>query len=104
MVVPVVQLLPRHRVKATVQDLLALEKMLLEHFGGATRLPRLSGYGLRNPWGRPRPPELNEHMPLMVYAAPLPASDDYFRALQRELQDALDEGLILVERLEATLL
>jgi hypothetical protein len=103
-VVPVVQLLPERRAKATPDDLIALEDMLLGQFGGLSRLPRISGYGLRNPRGRLRQPELNEHVPLAVYTAPLPEADDYFRDLQRELQEALNEGVILVERQDVILL
>jgi hypothetical protein len=39
-----------------------------------------------------------------VYAAPIQESDDYFRALRQELQQALAEGVILVERQPVTLL
>ena len=43
-------------------------------------------------------------MPFVVCASPIPESQDYFQALQRELQSALDEGVILVERQEVLLL
>jgi len=47
---------------------------------------------------------MNFNTNFVVYAAPLRQSDDYFQALQRELQDALGEGLILVERQDVVLL
>jgi hypothetical protein len=34
----------------------------------------------------------------------LTQSDDYFRAIRRELQEALREGVILIERQQVTLL
>lgn len=40
----------------------------------------------------------------VVYAAPSREADDYFRALQRELQDALEEGVILIEKQQVSLL
>jgi hypothetical protein len=95
--VPVVQFLPERRNKATPQDLLELQRMLREQFLGVSVLQRLSGHGLRNPQRRGQP-EMNEHIPYMVYTAPLPEADDYFRDLKSELQDALNEGVILVER------
>ena len=48
--------------------------------------------------------EENEHVTFEVYAAPLRESDDYFQALRKELQEALGEGVILIERQELTLL
>jgi hypothetical protein len=48
--------------------------------------------------------ELNQHAYFMVYAAPVRASDEYFLALQRELAEALREGVILVERQDVTIL
>ncbi|MCI0458834.1 MAG: hypothetical protein L0Z62_17895 [Gemmataceae bacterium] len=47
---------------------------------------------------------MNEHFPFVVYAAPLPESDAYFRTLQGELRDALAEGIILIERQEVIFL
>jgi len=41
---------------------------------------------------------------LTVYAAAIRASDEYFLALQKELADALVEGVILVERQDVTIL
>jgi hypothetical protein len=98
--VSVAQLQPVRRLKASPRDVHRLEYMLCRHFGGVSTLARFSGYGLRNPRGRPGLPELNDNIPLVVYAAPVPGSDDYFRALRRELEDALKEGVILVERQE----
>ncbi|MCI0464983.1 MAG: hypothetical protein L0Z62_49305 [Gemmataceae bacterium] len=48
--------------------------------------------------------EQNEHVAFEVYAAPVQESDDYFRALRQELQNALQEGVILIERQQVTLL
>jgi hypothetical protein len=38
------------------------------------------------------------------YAAPVQEADDYFRAIRQELQDALQEGVILIERQQVTLI
>ncbi len=102
--VPVAELRPQNRTKATPADVLALEKRLVAHFGGVTILARVTGHGLRNPRGQPQIPEMNEHFPFVVYAAPLPESDAYFRTLQGELRDALAEGIILIERQEVIFL
>ena len=48
--------------------------------------------------------EQNEHVAFEVYAAPVQESDDYFRAISQELQDALGEGVILIERQHVTLI
>jgi hypothetical protein len=48
--------------------------------------------------------ELNKNASFVVYARPITASDRYFEGLQQELQDALDQGLVLVERQEVFLL
>jgi hypothetical protein len=47
--------------------------------------------------------ELNTHIPMIVYASAVAATEDYFAALRRELQAALDQELILVERQEVWL-
>ncbi len=47
--------------------------------------------------------EINTHQPLIAYAAAIAAAEHYFAALRRELQDALDQELILVERQEVWL-
>src|ERR1043165_4746677 len=50
---------------------------LTEHFRGLTVLPPLQGYGLRDV-NDPGSIETNINWPLLVYAAPLAASDRYF--------------------------
>jgi hypothetical protein len=44
--------------------------------------------------------EINKHKPFVVYAAPTTASDRYFQSLGRELEDALQQEIILIERHE----
>ena len=96
--VPLAEILPLQRQIATADDILILQEMLVEHFGGCTRLAGSSGHGLRDA-NQPNPyPEMNYNAYFCILAAPLPESDAYFRALRDELQDALDEGVILVER------
>jgi hypothetical protein len=81
--------------------------MLIKHFGGVTvsaSVPSLIGWGARDPRKAKRARELNKHAYFLVYAAAIRAADDYFIALQRELADALVEGVILVERQDVTIL
>jgi hypothetical protein len=89
---------------ATADDLLNLEMMLVTHLGGITLMPAVMGRGCRDPQ-RPRETfETNKHAVFMVYAPAAHVSDQYFQALRAELQDALVEGIVMVERQEALLL
>lgn len=63
----------------------------------------IRGVGARDPLDVAGPREQNEHVIFEVYAAPIHASDEYFRAVRRELEQALSEGVILVERQRVTL-
>ncbi len=108
-VVPMELIRPGHEplMLATADDLQNLELTLVEHFGGFTAgisVPSLRGWGARDPRKPKKTLELNQHAYFMVYAAPIRASDEYFLALQRELADALVEGVILVERQDVTIL
>jgi hypothetical protein len=51
-----------------------------------------------NPDHPEQEPESNCNACFVVLALPGAAADRYFRTLRTELQDALDEGVILVER------
>jgi hypothetical protein len=89
-----------------VADREALENLratLSDHFGGVTMLQPLVGAGLREE-GNLDSLELNSNLPFVVYARPIAMSDKYFETLQQELQAALGQGLILVERQEAFLI
>ena len=93
---------------ATDDEVALLRATLVRHFGGATMLhqpgnPAL-GAGARDPDNVAETTEHNLHVSFEVYAAPVPESDEYFRALRRELQEALLEGVILIERQEVTLI
>lgn len=95
------------RMLATDDDLLNLQLLLIEHFGGLTSsasTPSLIGWGARDPRRPKKTLELNKHTHLTVYAAAVRASDEYFLALQKELSEALVEGVILVERQDVTIL
>ncbi len=72
--------------------------MLVRHFGGVTLPPSSPGYGLRDPNHPEQEPESNYNAYFVVLASAGASTDSYFRALRAELQDALDEGVILVER------
>jgi hypothetical protein len=82
-------------------DLDNLQQMLAEHFGGFTRLPNSPGFGLRDPNDPRQAPEMNYNAYFVVLTSPVPEADAYFRALREEIEGALDEGVILVERQEA---
>lgn len=89
---------------ATSDDLQNLELMFAAHFGGITLLPTVQGIGCRDP-KRPRETlETNKHAAYRVYAPAAYVSDQYFQALRAELQEALVEGIVMVERQEAMLL
>jgi hypothetical protein len=92
---------------ATADDLQKIQLMLVAHFGGVTLspvVPGLIGWGARDPRKPKKTLELNKHAYFTVYAAAVRASDEYFLALQKELADALVEGVILVERQDVTIL
>ena len=85
-----------------------LEETFIRHFGGVTCQTRqpshLQGVGARDPANVQATLERNEHAVFEVYAAPVHASDEYFRTVRRELQEALQEGVILIERQQVTLI
>jgi hypothetical protein len=92
------------RALATPADLQNLELMFIAHFGGITLLPTVHGRGCRDP-GRPRETlETNKHAAYLVYAPAAYVSDHYFQALRAELQEALEEGIVMVVRQKALLL
>jgi hypothetical protein len=93
---------------ATNPDIDMIRDALIRHFGGVTVLHQppapASGIGARDPTDVAGTLEHNEHVAFEGYAALVQESDDYFRAIRRELQDALQEGVILIERQQVTLL
>ena len=104
--VPVQQVLAdaTFRFIATADDLVNLELMFIAHLGGITVLPMVRGCGCRDSQ-RPRETlETNKHAAYLVYAPATPLSDQYFQALRAELQEALEEGIVMIERQEAVLL
>ena len=84
---------------ATPDDLSVVESCLAEHFHGVTVLPAVAGFGLRD--GKV---EGNTNVPYVVFAAPTAESEHYFQTLKRELQDALVQETILIERQETWVL
>jgi hypothetical protein len=95
---PLEEIKPRKRQKATLEDLDNLERMFADHFRGFSRLPNSLGYGLRDATKPEQGTEMNYNVSFVVLVAPVPQADAYFRALRKELQTALQEGVILVER------
>src|SRR5260370_13666362 len=79
-----------------------LRALLSDDFGGTTILLPVMGYGLRNPKD-PTSLEVNRNLPFLVYANPVSASDRYFDRLEKELREAFNQGVILIERQEAFL-
>jgi hypothetical protein len=98
--VPLEEVRPVKRQKATSEDLYRLAQRFAQDFGGFTRLPNSLGYGLRDPTQLHQVPEMNYNAYFAVLASPVPEAEAYFRALREELEDALEEGVILVERQE----
>jgi hypothetical protein len=98
----------RRTLVATDSDINTIRTALIRHFGGVTVLHQppapAFGIGARDPANVAGTLEQNEHVAFEVYAAPVQESDDYFRALRQELQEALQEGVILVERQQVTLI
>jgi len=92
--VPIEQIKPTRQAKATPRDENPLRRTFVRHFGGVTLLPSSAGYGLRGPDHPEQEPESNCNADFVVLALPPTGSS----ALRTELQDALDEGVILVER------
>jgi len=107
--VPVQEELPdgTSREIASAVDLNRLERMLADHFGGFSTpnaMPGYRGFGARDPLLPQQSRESNLQAALIVYAAACGASDRYFLALRRELEDALGEGVILIERQDVTII
>jgi hypothetical protein len=114
LLVPIAQIIREsaHEVRrvlvATEGDIYTIRNALIRHFGGVTVLHQppapAFGVGARDPSNVTDTLEQNEHIAFEVYAAPVQDSDDYFRALRSELQQALQEGVILIERQQVTLI
>jgi hypothetical protein len=114
LLVPIVQIVResvqviRRVAVATPADIDTIRDALIRHFGGVTVAHQppapAFGIGARDPANVTATLEQNEHVAFEVYAAPVQESDDYFRAVRRELEEALQEGVILVERQQVTLI
>lgn len=114
LLVPVAQIIRespeavRRVMVATDADIFTIRNTFIRHFGGVTVLHQppapAFGIGARDPSNVPGTLEHNEHVAFEVYAAPVQESDDYFRAIRQELQEALQEGVILIERQQVTLI
>lgn len=93
---------------ATMEEIEELQNTFVRHFGGVTvhhQVPAsLRGVGARDPSDVRGTLEQNEHIALEVYAAPVQEADDYFCDVRRELEAALGEGVILIERQQVTLI
>jgi hypothetical protein len=93
---------------ASLEDVLALQLTFIRHFGGVTVLHQAPapavGVGARDPERVAESLEQNEHVAFDVYAAPVQEADDYFRLIREELEEALGEGVILIERQQVTLI
>jgi hypothetical protein len=98
----------RQVVIATDEDILTLRSLFIKDFGGVTILKQtpspLHGAGARDPRQPETTQEQNAHVAFEVLASATHQSDVYFSALRRELQEALGEGVILIQRTEVTLI
>ncbi len=114
LLVPIAQIIREsaHEIRrvpiATDADIFTIRNALIRHFGGVTVLHQppapAFGVGARDPSNVLETLEQNEHIAFEVYAAPVQEADDYFRALRGELEEALREGVILIERQLVTLI
>lgn len=114
LLVPIAQIIAkstrdvRRVTVASPEDLDTIQETFIRHFGGATfhvqEPSPIRGVGARDPSDITGTREQNEHVVFEVYAAPIHASDEYFRAVRRELEQALGEGVILIERHRVTLI
>jgi hypothetical protein len=98
----------RQVVVATDEEIVALRNLFIKDFGGVTMLRQtpspLQGAGARDPRQPETTQEQNAHVAFEVLASATHHSDVYFSALRRELQEALGEGVILIQRVEVTLI
>jgi hypothetical protein len=98
----------RRVLVATEGDIFTIRNTLIRHFGGVTVLHQppapAFGVGARDPSNVANTLEQNEHIAFEVYSAPVQDADDYFRALRLELEEALREGVILIERQQVALI
>src|SRR5438309_1674159 len=69
--VPLEEITPQKRQKATLADLNNLQQMLVEHFGGVTRLVDSPGFGLRDPTDPTGTPQMNFNAYFAVLASPI---------------------------------
>jgi hypothetical protein len=93
---------------ASEKDTETLRDLLIRDFGGVTMLLQtpspLQGVGARDPQRPQATLESNLHVTFEVLASATHQPDLYFSALRRELQEALGEGVILIHRMEVTLI
>jgi hypothetical protein len=77
-------------VVANADDIDTIQETFIRHFGGTTfhiqEPSPIRGVGARDPSDLTGTREQNEHVVFEVYAAPIHASDEYFRAVRRELE------------------
>jgi hypothetical protein len=83
--VPLEEIKPQKRQKATAEDLVNLQEMFVDHFTGFTRPPNLPGCGLRDPNKPERMPEVNYNGYFAVLASPISEAEAHFRDLREEL-------------------
>lgn len=87
------------RTIATPHDQDTLEQALANCFDGVTVLHPTRGCGLRA-----GEIELNTNIPYVVIAAPVTETEQYFLGLKKELQEALNQETILIQRQDVWIL
>ena len=93
----------RSEVVATPDDQHRIETTLAKHFGGLTIMPLIKGYGLRDPRNA-ETIELNTNQVYEILAMDHAGCANYFARIRKELQRALKEGVVLVQRDEVMLI
>jgi hypothetical protein len=90
------------RPVASAEDLRALGLRLAADFGGVTGpFTPVLGIGIRSAQDPVQSQQV--HACFVVYTAAVAAADRYFQALRRELERALGQAVVLIERQEVLL-
>jgi hypothetical protein len=70
--VPLEEIQPHKRQRATADDPRSLQPMFVKHFKGFARLPNSPGYGLRDRKRPAKPAEMNYDAYFCVLTSPVP--------------------------------
>jgi hypothetical protein len=92
-VVPIEQIRPTRKAKATAQDLEELEQLLILRFRGITTPPAFAGYGLRGTSQAGEEPEMNFNTSLLSMQRPFARQKPSFKRFARNWSRHWTKGL-----------